>query len=663
MKKIYLFFVLLVVASVLRAAQHNKVLTSPNGRIAVTITIGEDLTYTVTHDGKTLISPSTLSMSLSDGEVWGRNARLVHSKTVMVNQIIPSPLYKKSEVKDEYNGLQMIFRGQWALEFRAYDDGVAYRFINQRKKPFNVVNEEVNYCFTDDVPLTIAYVNVKGDFERQFFNSFENVYTTAPLSEVDESKLILLPAVATLDTSTKVCIIESDLESYPGIYLNSAAQPGSLKAIFAPYPKESRQGGHNQLQAIVTQREAYIAKVDGKRTFPWRGMVISDNDIDLANSDMSYCLAAPSRLDDIDWIRPGKVAWEWWNDMNLEGVDFQTGINNATYKYYIDFASANGIEYVILDEGWAVNLKADLMEVVPDINLKELVEYGKAKNVGIVLWAGYLAFERDMENVCRHYSEMGVKGFKVDFMDRDDQRMVEFVHRAAETAARYHLFLDLHGMYKPAGLNRTWPNILNFEGVFGLEQMKFCRPMPDMVTYDVTIPFIRQVAGPLDYTQGAMKNVSKDNSYICFSEPMSQGTRCHQLAAYMVFDSPLNMLCDSPTNYQREPESLEFIAGIPTVWDQTLVLDGRMGEYVVTARRHNDTWYVGGLTGWTARELTLDCSFLGDGQFKVTLFKDGVNAHRKGTDYVKETFLMTNNQQLQLRMAPGGGFALRIDKM
>lgn len=662
MKKIYLFFALLVMASVLKAAQHDKTLTSPDGRIVVTVSIGEDLTYTVTRDGKTLLTPSALSMSLSDGEVWGRNARLVSSKTAAVNRVIPSPFYKRAEVKDEYNELQLNFRGQWALEFRAYDDGVSYRFINRRKKPFNVLNEEVNYCFADDVPLTLAYVNAKGDFERQFFNSFENAYTTAPLSEVDDSKLILLPAVASLDASTKVCILESDLESYPGIYLNSATKPNSLKAVFAPYPKESRQGGHNQLQAVVTKREAYIARIGGKRTFPWRGMVITDSDIDLADSDMSYRLAAPSRLDNIDWIRPGKVAWEWWNDMNLEGVDFQTGINNATYKYYIDFASANGIEYVILDEGWAVNLKADLMDVVPELDLKDLVEYGKSKNVGIVLWAGYLAFDRDLENVCRHYSEMGVKGFKVDFMDRDDQQMVDFIYRAAETAARYHLFLDLHGMYKPAGLNRTWPNILNFEGVFGLEQMKFCRPVPDMVTYDVIVPFIRQVSGPMDYTQGAMKNVSKENSYISFSEPMSQGTRCHQLAAYMVFDSPLNMLCDSPTNYQREPESLEFIAGIPTVWEQTLVLDGRMGEYIVTARCQGDSWYVGGLNGWTAREYTLDCSFLGDGEFEVTLFKDGVNAHRKGTDYVKEKFSVSGGRQLKLHMAPGGGFALKIEK-
>lgn len=662
MKKIYLFFAFLIVASALRATGDNRVLTSPDGRIEVTVSIGEGITYTVARDGKTLLLPSPLSMTLSDGEVWGHNARLVSGKTTAVNRVIPSPFYRKSEVRDEYNELQLLFRGQWALEFRAYDDGVAYRFVNRRKKPFQVVNEGVNYRFADDVPLTVAYVNVKGDFEKQFFNSFENAYTTTPISKADDSRLILLPAVATVGESARICIIESDLESYPGLYLNSDAQAHSLKAVFAPYPKESRQGGHNQLQSVVTRRETYIARVDGKRTFPWRGMVISDKDIDLARSDMSYCLAAPSRLDDTDWIRPGKVAWEWWNDMNLEGVDFQTGINNDTYKYYIDFASANGIEYVILDEGWAVNLKADLMAVVPEIDLKELVDYGQERGVGIVLWAGYLAFERDMENVCRHYSEMGVKGFKVDFMDRDDQQMVDFVYKAAETAARHHLFLDLHGMYKPAGLNRTWPNILNFEGVFGLEQMKFCRPMPDMITYDVIIPYIRQVAGPMDYTQGAMKNGAKENSYICFSEPMSQGTRCHQLAAYMVFDSPLNMLCDSPTNYLRERESLAFIADIPVVWEQTLVLDGRMGEYIVTARRQGDAWYVGGLNGWTARDFMLDCSFLGSGSYKVTLFRDGANAHRKGTDYVRETFSVTGDRRLQLHMAPGGGFALKIEK-
>ena len=411
----------------------------------------------------------------------------------------------------------------------------------------------------------------------------------------------------------------------------------------------------------VQTREEYIAKVDGPRNFPWRVAVVTTRDTQLAASNLSYLLAEPSKLSDTSWIKPGKVAWEWWNDWNLCGVDFKTGVNNATYKAYIDFASQYGIEYVILDEGWAVNLKADLMQVVKEIDLKELVDYAAARNVGIILWAGYYAFERDMENVCRYFSEMGVKGFKVDFMDRDDQLMTDFNHRAAAMCAKYHLILDLHGTHKPAGLNRTYPNVLNFEGVHGLEQMKWRPAGFDQITYDVMIPFIRQVAGPMDYTQGAMRNATRENYYPSNSEPMSQGTRCHQLAMYIVLESPFNMLCDSPSNYMREQESTSFIAQVPTVWDETVVLDGKMGEYIITARRKGDTWFVGGLNNWDARDVEVDLSFLSSGSHKAVLFKDGVNAHRTARDYKREEVSVSSTQPLKVHLAPGGGFTLQID--
>lgn len=373
-------------------------------------------------------------------------------------------------------------------------------------------------------------------------------------------------------------------------------------------------------------------------------------------------MGSPSRVEDISWIKPGKVAWEWWNDWNLEGVDFVTGVNNATYKAYIDFAASKGIEYVILDEGWAVNGEADLMQVVKEINLQELINYATVRNVGIILWAGYHAFERDMENVCRHYAALGIKGFKVDFMDRDDQMVTAFNYRAAATCAKYKLLLDLHGTHKPAGLNRTYPNVLNFEGVHGLEQLKWSPASIDQVKYDVTVPFIRQVSGPMDYTQGAMRNAVQGCYYPCNSEPMSQGTRCHQLALYIVFDSPLNMLCDSPSNYLREQESTDFIAEIPTVWDETIVLEGKMGEYVITARRKGDVWYVGGITDWNKREMIIDLSFLPDADYCMELFCDGINAHRKGSDYLKKMDSLPQNKTLLITMSPGGGFAAKIKK-
>ena len=393
---------------------------------------------------------------------------------------------------------------------------------------------------------------------------------------------------------------------------------------------------------------------------------------EIAMNNMSYLLAEPSRVEDISWIEPGKVAWDWWNNWNISGVPFEAGINNDTYKHYIDFASRYGIEYVILDEGWAVNGKADLFQVVPEIDLPMLVNYAKERNVGLILWAGYYAFDRDMERVCQHYSKMGVKGFKVDFMDRDDQMVTDFYRRTAETCARYHLVVDFHGAFKPAGLNRTYPNVLNFEGVFGLEQMRWAGLEWDQMRYDCEIPFIRQAAGPMDYTQGAMLNGCRNSFHPSWNEPMSQGTRCHQLALYVVLESPLNMLCDSPTNYEKEPDYTRFVAEIPTVWDETRVLEGKVGEYIVTARRMGECWYIGGITNWNERDIELDLAGLckaaadrkmpvcgSDVMDSVTIYTDGKNAHRKGSDYREETFLPTDTKYT-IHLAPGGGFLMKI---
>lgn len=643
--------------------QKQLLLSSPDGKLKSTITVGDKLTYDISCNGQQVLAPSPISATLDNGKVWGDKARLSKVTEKKNDTQIDAPFYRSSCVRDYYNELTLRFKGDYSVVFRAYNDGVAYRFVNHAKKPFCILNEEVDYRFPADVTASVPYVNAgkDGDYNGQFHNSFENVYTTASISQLNKERLMFLPLVVQATPEVKVCITETDLNNYPGLYLTNAKGSNSLSGIQAPYPKTMKQGGHNNLQMRVQTREEYIAKVDGPRNFPWRVAVVTTRDTQLAASNLSYLLAEPSKLSDTSWIKPGKVAWEWWNDWNLCGVDFKTGVNNATYKAYIDFASQYGIEYVILDEGWAVNLKADLMQVVKEIDLKELVDYAAARNVGIILWAGYYAFERDMENVCRYFSEMGVKGFKVDFMDRDDQLMTDFNHRAAAMCAKYHLILDLHGTHKPAGLNRTYPNVLNFEGVHGLEQMKWRPAGFDQITYDVMIPFIRQVAGPMDYTQGAMRNATRENYYPSNSEPMSQGTRCHQLAMYIILESPFNMLCDSPSNYMREPESTSFIAQVPTVWDETVVLDGKMGEYIITARRKGDTWFVGGLNNWDARDVEVDLSFLSSGSHKAVLFKDGVNAHRTARDYKREEVSVSSAQPLKVHLAPGGGFTLQID--
>ena len=649
--------ILCVLCAFSAQAQKQYSLTSPDGKLKTNITTGKQLTYDITFHNQQVLEASPLSMTLDNGEVWGENDKVSKVTRKSINGKISTPLYRANEIVENYNELTLQFK-DFIVVFRAYDDGIAYRFVNKGKKPFNVVDELVNYQFPTDATASVPYVKPRKGVNK-YANSFENYYANVPLSKVDQEKLVFLPVVVSLDNNVKVGITEVDLENYPGLYLIGQGNT-QLLGDFAPFPKKQEQGGHNMLQMNVIEVENYIAKVNKPRKFPWRVAIVTDEDKELASSHLSYLLAEPSRLEDISWIKPGKIAWDWWNAWNLDGVNFETGVNNDTYKAYIDFASKNGIEYVILDEGWAVNLKADLMQVVPEINLEELIAYANKKNVGLVLWAGYHAFNRDMENVCRHYAEMGIKGFKVDFMDRDDQEMTEFNYRAAQITAKYKLLLDLHGMYKPAGLNRTYPNAINFEGVNGLEQMKWEENPTAQVEYDVMIPFIRQVAGPMDYTQGAMRNAAKGNYYPCYEEPMSQGTRCRQLALYMVLDSPFNMLCDTPSNYEREKECTDFISAVPTVWDETIVLDGKMGEYIITARRQGDTWYIGGITNWDARDLEVDLSILGEKSYSGKLFKDGVNAHRIGRDYQSEAIQAKKGDKMKIHLAPGGGFALTL---
>lgn len=662
MKKL-LTLILIFTGAAAQGARPAYRLTSPDGRLTTTVALDDALTYDIEYDGQTLMQPSAIGLKLSDGRVWGSSARIAKALHTSSDAMLSSPFYRSSTVRDRYNGLTLKMRDNWSVEFRVYDDGVAYRFATTAKDPFEIASEQADYRFPTDYAVTVPYVRDNaGSIEAQWHNSFENVYTETTLSKLDSGRLIFLPAVVHANDGMNICFTETNLDDYPGMYLYNGDGDTSLEGRFAPYPLRCEPGGYNNIEVLVKERADYIARIEGPRTLPWRIAVVG-TDAGLAASDLSWLLAEPSKIDDTSWIRPGKVAWDWWNAWNISGVDFRAGINTETYEYYIDFAASQGIEYVIMDDGWAARHGEDLFEINPDIDLRQIIDYAASKNVGIILWAGYWAFDRDMENVCKHYSEMGVKGFKIDFMDRDDQQMTAFNHRAAKTAARYGLILDLHGTHKPAGLNRTWPNVLNFEGVHGLEQMKWSPESVDQMKYDATIPFIRQAAGPMDYTQGAMRNATRKNYRPVNSEPMSQGTRCHQLALYVVLDSPLNMLCDSPTNYLREAECTEFIAAIPTVWDETRILGGRMGEYIVTARRSGDTWYVGAITDWTPRDVEVDLAPLGiGGTVEATIFRDGANADRKASDYKRETIRIDTAEPLKIHLAPGGGFALKITK-
>ncbi len=623
-------------------------LASPDGNLKATV--ADNLEYTVTFNGKTAFTGA------AGITVGNKTLSSVKSpKTTSVDQTIQSPFYRSTTIADKYNQLTLKADKDWSIVFRAYNDGIAYHWVYSGKKPVNVVDEKIEYTFAGDSPATVPYVRAEGDFDRQFFNSFENLYTECPISQLDPKRLAFLPLVVEPAADIKILFSESDLSNYPGLFLNRA-KDFTFTGVLPRVPKKTSVGGSGNIQRVVDEREDYIAALAGPASLPWRIAAVTPDDKGLASTQLTYLLAPESRIDDISWIKPGKVAWEWWNASNIIGVDFEAGINQDTYKYFIDFAAKNGIEYIILDGGW---YEDNLFDVRPTLDLPALVKYGKDRGVDIILWAGYVPFERDLEEIYRHYSQMGIKGFKVDFFDRNDQQMAAFIDHISALAAKYNMVLDLHGYHIPAGINRTWPNVLNTEGVYGLENLKWVNDR-DQVRYDATAAFVRQAGGPMDYTQGAMVNAAKGKFYACEDQPMSQGTRCHQLGLYPIFDSPLNMLCDTPSNYIREQDCTDYIAEIPTVWDETIILDGDMGEYIVTARRKGNDWYIGGITNWTPRDITVDLSFLPAGNYVADWYIDGVNAHRNGNDYKHVTEPVKGNKTIH--MAPGGGFAAKITK-
>ena len=643
------------------AARKTWSLSSPDGRIVTEISAGEGLRYSVTRDGVRLLDPSEISMTFEDGAVFGGADRVRRIRKGS-NDVrgIPAMNYKKAAVDEVYNFLTLEFNG-YNVEFRAFDNGVAYRFVSTAKSgEYTVTDELTEFNFAEDWTAWVPYVSGSEEktIEQQFVNSFENTYEHIHLSEMSPTRLAFLPLAVDAADGVKIVITESDLFGYPGMFLNGQGGK-SLRSVRAPYPIGLRPNGVYVYQDM--DYADYIARVEAGQKFPWKVIGIAQDAKSLMDMDLVWQLATPAdESTDWSWVKPGKVAWDWWNDWNLYGVDFRAGINTETYKYYIDFAAAHGIEYIIMDEGWAQRAKANLFLINPEINLEELVSYANGKNVGIILWASYNSIVKNPEKAMSHYSAMGFKGFKIDFINRDDQQAVGFCERMARIAAENHLLIDFHGVYKPAGIQRTYPNVLNFEGVAGLEQLKWCPEGYDEVTYDVTIPFVRMVAGPMDYNQGAMRNAIKKNFHAVGTEAMSQGTRCRQLAEYAVFEAPLTMLCDSPSNYMAEPECTGFIAGFPTVWDETVPLLGEIGEYVAVARRSGDTWYVGALTNWDARDLTLDLSFIGTGS--MTVFQDGINADRAARDYKKITAEMPADGIVKAHMAPGGGWVAKITR-
>ena len=628
-------------------------LTSPSGHLAVVVRAAPDLAYDVTYKGKPLLTDARLSLDV-DHRRLGIDARMVDSKRRNVDGRIAPPVALKSDtLVEKYNEVHVDCAGGYAVTFRAYDDGIAYRFETALEAPqVKVFGEEALFRFAADAP--VFYPN-EG---KTFFSHNEQHYKPVNLSRIPEGEMATLPAVVATAAGPKVAIAEADVEGYPGLWLNGTGG-AALAATFPPYPLEQKASRDRDVK--VTRAADYIAVTSGTRAYPWRVVGVAPTDADLITSSLVYLLQRPSELVDTSWIKPGKVAWDWWNDRNLTGVAFKPGINTETYKFFIDFAARYGIEYIILDEGWYKT--GNLMQVAPGLDMPALLAYARAKNVGVILWAVWKTLSDQFEPALAQFQAWGIKGLKVDFMQRDDQPVIDFYHRVARELGKRKMMVDFHGGQRPALMTRTWPNIVSTEGVKGMEHLKWSDASDP--EHNVTLPFTRMFLGPMDYTPGAMLNATRAQFKPVFKRPMSLGTRAHQVAMYVVYESPLQMLADSPTNYMREAETTDFIRRIPTVWDETRVLDGRIGDYVVVARHKGDTWFVGAMTDWTPRELEIDLSsFLaeptGNMGWDMTSFADGPDADRVPTSYRRSSAAVTGRPRIKVKLAPGGGWAAQI---
>lgn len=630
---------------------------SPSGNISVTVEDGNNgnLMFSVSSNGKQLLLPSQIGMEFEGAK---KTQKIKSSKvTKNIKKDVNAPFYRNPKFSTTSNELTLRLEDGNSVTFRVFDDGVAYRFSTDGKSG-NIINNETAIYNVAGNPK--VYLPHSTNPKKPEAMAFQNFYTVTPMSSASPL-LAFLPVTVDYDNGLKMTMMESDLEAYPGMFVEADSTTNSLKGVFAKYPSSTDFYPWRK-QEYVTGTEKYIAKSEGKRNFPWRIMAITTDDTQMPVNNLVYALASPSRVADTSWIKPGQSAWEWWNDWGLRQVPFKAGINNETYKYFIDFAADNGIEYVVLDEGWYDPKSGDMLTTIPEIDLPMLIDYANKKGVGLWLWTVFNVLDNQLEEACKKYSDMGIKGFKVDFLDRDDQTGVEMTYRICDATAKNNLMLDLHGFYKPTGLNRTYPNVVNFESVFGMEEMKWSDPSVDMPEYDVTFPYIRMMCGPVDFTPGAMRNATKSDWKAMYSNPFSQGTRAHQVANYIVQDSPFTMLADNPTSYMENQECTDFITAIPTVFEETKVIDGKMGEYIVTLRQTGNCWFVGGQTDWNPRDYELDFSFLPSAEkFKVTLLKDGVNARKQAQDYVVETFEVNSGTKKLIHMAPGGGFAVRID--
>lgn len=645
MKKILLQLILPLLCCNL-LAQKQMSLKSPDSKIRVDISVGDKINYDLYADDALLFNNNSLSLELKD-VVLGEKPQVKKTSRKSINQnLSPVVPLKFSTVKDEFNQLVIEFKGNYVLEFRAYNEGIAYRFITKFKNNIEVLEENFDVNFPNNYKL---HLQEPGSFKT----AYEEPYSHKMASEwKKDDKMSVLPIIVEAGHH-KILISESDLFDYPCMFLK-----GNGHGLNATFPKNPLEFGEDGDRSQKILKEAnYIASTEGTRSFPWRYFNIVRYDGQLLENTLTYKLSTKSIIEDTSWIKPGQVSWEWWNEASPYGkdVNFVAGYNLETYKYFIDFAQKNGVEYIIMDEGWAKST-LDPYTPNPKVDVHEIIRYGKEKGVGVILWLTWLTVDRNME-LFERFAEWGVAGVKIDFMDRSDQWMVNYYERVAKEAAKHHILVDFHGSFKPAGLEYKYPNVLSYEGVRGLEQMNGCHP--DNTIY---LPFMRNAVGPMDFTPGAMINMQPDRYSAQRPNSASMGTRVYQLALFVLFESGLQMLCDNPTMYYQNQECTDFITQVPVTWDETKVLQAELGQSVLVAKRKGEKWYLGGITNENERTIDLNFNFLPKNKgYTINYFEDGINANRQAMDYRKKETTIKSDDSMQIKMSRNGGWAAIIE--
>lgn len=649
MNRIYLFALILMIA-VQSFGKENQ-LFSPDGKTEIIISLNSNINLQVKFQSQLLFHAKNIFIELDDKTKLGENSVIHDTESLSINrEIKPTIKEKYATIQEEFNELKLNFDGDFSFIVRAYNEGIAYRFSTKIKDSIIVKKESMHLNFAESD--SIYYQKSK-----TFNSSYETPYQHKAIKDITADGYCCLPALVEKQNGIKVLVSESDLVDYPGLWLKATESP-SFESDHAGYPIEFINEGSPYGQGQVAKHADFIAKTNGTRNFPWRVFIISENDADLITNTIIYQLATPLQIDDVSWIKSGIITFDWWGRRNIYGTDFKAGVNTETAKYFIDFASEFGFEYFLFDDGWSK--QDDLFAIHPDLDIDKVMAYAKKKNVKIMLWVIWNTFEKQKEAAWNQFEKWGIGGIKFDFMNRDDQKMVQFYHEIAEETAKRKMVVDFHGAYKPTGLRRAYPNVLTREALIEFEYNGWTEHVtPD---HDNLLPYIRMVTGPMDYIPFTTHNAQKKNFRPVGDMPMGQGTRAHSMALFIILESPMQMLPDSPSDYYRERECTEFISKIPVEWDDIKVLNAKIGEYTIIARKEKDNWFVGAITDWDSREFEINFDFLSDGIYEMEYIEDGINAAERAIDYKKFTRSITNEDKIKIKLAPGGGWIARITK-